>query len=169
MKKLNVQYFKQINSAACGAACLEMVYKYYGLEDISQEQIFEKYKATDPHNSKGVRMLTNDIVLDAKSMGFKSSVIIADFKDTNTAITLLDIFLTDSIPLIVCQQYNLLAPLAGHFRVVVGIDDQDVYFHDPDDKIENGQLLQLSHSKFLELWQPTGENVTGGRFVWIKK
>ena len=169
MINLSVPYCKQINNSACGAACLEMIYKYYELNNISQEEIFNKYKKTDPHNTKGVNILTKDLVLDAQSRGFLSEIVRADFTDTKNSIALLKQFLIDDIPLIVCLQYSLKLPLLGHFRVVIGIDEKNIYFHDPDNTIENGESLNLSHKEFMKLWQPTGQNVTGGRFVWIKK
>ncbi len=166
---MNIPYVKQITNLSCGPACLEMVYKYYGIGNIAQVDILKKYKVPDPHNPSGIRVLTNDLVLDARSNGLSSSIVVADVRDMTSAINLLKIFTDSGIPVIVCQQYSPEFPLTGHFRVVYKIDGNNVYLHDPDTDIEGGESLKWSCEKFFQLWQPTGENVTGGRFVWIKK
>lgn len=169
MNTLKIPYVKQVGDLTCGPACLQMVYNYYGIENLSQQDIYYKYKTEDPHDSKAARVLTDDLVSDARSRGFKSAIMKVDVSNISESVDLMNIFLDASIPIIVCQQYSLALPLTGHFRVVIGIDDQNIYFHDPGNKIENGESLKLSHEEFFKLWQATGENVTGGIFVWIKK
>ena len=72
---------------------------------------------------------------------------------------------TENLPIIVCQQWRQ-NPNLGHYRVVIGIDDEGVVFHDPEPGV-GGPNLQLSLSEFMDQWRPTGGNVTGGVAIWI--
>ncbi|MDB4984654.1 MAG: hypothetical protein JWM20_833 [Patescibacteria group bacterium] len=166
MNTLNVPFCKQTNGVSCGAACLVMIYEFYGMHSVTQEDILDKYKIQDPHN-QGMRILTSDLVSDARLRGFTSSIIAADITDIKSSMALIKTFIKRGVPIITCQQYSQEKSLSGHFRVVIGIDEKDVIFHDPNDLLENGALQKMTHESFFELWQPTGENVTGGRFVWI--
>jgi len=69
---------------------------------------------------------------------------------------------------IVCQKFSYEQPLIGHFRIVVGVEDNIVYIHDPCIK-DGGAFRELGIDKFVEFWKPTGENVKGGIFIVIKK
>jgi len=167
-RKLKVPYILQINENACGAAVLEMVYRYYGLNDISQEDIFNKYKEHEPYGSGNFRITVDNIVSDAKERGFSSfwnRINCANHKDAINTLKRLTMDLR--IPVIVCQKFTEEQPLIGHFRIVVGIKNNIVYVHDPH--VSNGgKDKEWVIERFMEFWQPTGENVTGGVYVVIK-
>ncbi len=167
--KLKVPYIAQINENACGAAVLEMVYKYYGLENISQQEIFNKYKELEPHGSGNNRFSTDSLVSDSLERGLLSFLARADYDNEESSIRLLKWLTTGlKIPVIVCQKFTDQQPLLGHFRIVVGVKDNIIYIHDPHS--ENGGAFQeWGFEKFMEFWKPTGANVTGGIFVVIKK
>lgn len=168
-RKLRVPYIAQINENACGVAVLEMVYKYHGMENISQEDIFNKYKELEPHGSGNIRLNTDSLVADAMGRGFLSFWARADFNNIESSLDLLKRLTLDSkTPVIVCQKFSDEQPLIDHFRIVVGVRDNIIYLHDPH--IENGGAFkEWEISKFMEFWKPTGANVTGGIFVVIKK
>jgi len=88
-KKLGVPYIPQINENACGAAVLEMVYKYYGLENISQDEIFNKYKEFEPYGSGNIRLSTDNLVSDALGRGFLSFWARGDYNNKENSINLL--------------------------------------------------------------------------------
>ncbi len=166
---LEVPFIPQINSNACGAAVLEMIYNYYGLKDISQKKLFKKYQELEPHGSGNYRFSTNALLLDARQKGFSSFWGRADYVDIENSIGLLKIFINDlHIPVIVCQKFTEEQPMIGHFRIVLGINNRSIYLHDPNKSI-GGAFKKWNIKKFLEFWQPTGNNVTGGVFVVIKK
>jgi hypothetical protein len=72
----------------------------------------------------------------------------------------------EKIPLIACQQWHGDRSL-GHFRVIIGIENAEIVFHDPE-KQYGGQALHLPLPEFIESWRPTsGGNVTGGVAIWI--
>lgn len=171
--KLKVPYISQINDNACGAAVLEMVYKCYGLEDILQEEIYEKYKKLEPHGTGNFRIDTNMLVSDALSRGFLSFWAKANYSNTKECFKLLKLLTQESkIPVIVCQQFTKKQEHSGlgHFRLVVGVSTKDnvIYVHDPHKEL-GGEYQEWELDKFVDYWQPTGENVTGGIFVVIKK
>jgi len=168
--KLKVPYIQQINKNACGAAVLEMIYKYYGIKNITQSDIFNKYKEPEPHGTGNNRISTDDLVRDASGQGFLSFWARADYNNKETSFNLLRRLTMESkIPVIVCQKFTNKEPLIGHFRIVVGIKDNNiVYVHDPHVE-KGGGFKEWSIDHFMEFWKPTGKNVTGGVFIVIKK
>ena len=167
MKNLSIPFVYQYNKNSCGAAALEMVYKYFRLKDISQEDIFEKYKKLEPHESGNYYITVKDLILDAKSKDFHTKLYRINYSSIQS-LSLLKEILDKSVPIIVCQQYTKEKPLIGHFRVVVGINDKFVFFHDPSQKV-GGENLKWSYQEFLDYWQPTGKNVSGGIFFILFK
>ncbi len=168
MKLLKVPYTKQIDESACGAACLEMVYKYYGINNISQEDLMNLYKELEPHGSGYYRMTTDTLILDARKKGLKAVWLRANYTNKFDCLELLKILIDKEVPIIVCQQASQENALLGHFRIVIGFDDQFVYLHDPNFQIA-GNELRWSIEDFVSLWQPTGANVTGGILCVITK
>jgi predicted double-glycine peptidase len=159
---LAVPYIKQINSNACGAAALEMVYKFYGVENLSQDQLMQKYQEFEPHGSGNYRMSSDALVNDARERNFDAVLFRADYTDKQNCLALLnDLVEVRRIPVIVCQKFTNEQHLMGHFRVVIGVSEDSVYLHDPFLDVE-GNEAQWTLDQFVEFWQPTGENVTGG-------
>ena len=167
--KLKVPYVPQINDNACGAAVLEMIYKYYGLKNISQEDIFNKYREFEPRGSGNLRLSTDNLVRDAKERGFESIWDRVDTSDKINSIELLRKLTIDfKIPVIVCQKFSDEYPLIGHFRMVVCVKNNIIYVHDPHLK-SGGAFIKWKADKFMDFWKKTGDNVTGGVFVIIKR
>lgn len=167
--RLNVPYIPQINENACGAAVLEMIYRFYGLKSSSQEELFKKYQVLEPHGSGNFRFNTESLVSDALGRGLMSFWARAQYDSPESVIDLLMRLVVGSkIPVIVCHKFTDEQPLIGHFRIVVGIKGDIVYVHDPNIDI-GGAFQEWKIQKFLEFWRPTGENVVGGIFVIIKK
>lgn len=170
-RKLRVPYITQINENACGAAVLEMVYGFYGLH-ILQGKIYEKYRALEPHNTGNYRIITENLVSDALGSGFLSFWAKANYSDKDECFNLLKLLVNKSkIPVIVCQQFtkNPEHESLGHFRIVVGVNEKEhtIFVHDPHNEL-GGEYQKWSLEKFVDFWQPTGQNVTGGVFVIIK-
>jgi uncharacterized protein YvpB len=166
MKSIKVPYVHQININACGAAVLEMVYRYYGRDNFSQEELMTKYQELEPHGSGNFRLNTNSLAVDAREQGFNAGIGRAIYQSVPDVIALLKLMLDSGIPLIVCQRFTDEQPLIGHFRIVVGLDEEYVYLHDPSVEI-GGENLKWQINKFVDFWQETGNNVTGGIFVFI--
>lgn len=166
---LNVPYIPQINNNACGAAVLEMVYRYYRLKDVSQSNLYDTYRVLEPHGSGNLRFDTDSLVADASGRGFLASWKRARYEDKKSVINLFkELVQKNKLPIIVCQKFTDEQPLIGHFRVVVGISREKVYVHDPHVTL-GGAYQEWPVEKFIDFWKPTGQNVTGGIYVVIKK
>ena len=164
---LNVPFVAQFNTNACGAAALEMVYKYYGKSDITQQEIFNKLKEKEPELRRENRISTDHLVSDAQARGFRAFWDRVDYSEQNEALQVLKYYLSRKTPVIVCQQFTKKSRKIGHFRVVVDVDeDQYIYFYDPD---EGHDLIKWPIDQFMDYWQPTGQNVTGGVYIVIEK
>jgi len=168
MKLLEVPYIPQINVNACGAAVLEMIYGYYDQKGFSQKELLEKYQELEPHGSGNFRLSTNNLVVDAREKGYNAGWARAGWHSGPDVVALLRTMVSSKVPLIVCQKFTAEKPLIGHFRIVIGIDEENVYLHDPSPEV-GGENLKWPIDKFVDFWQETGQNVTGGIFVFITR
>ena len=166
---LKVPFIQQFDPNACGAGVLDMIYNYYEIEGFDQREMYEKYKQLDPHGSENEDYCISvfDLMDDARSKELDAGWAGANYESVENCVSLIKVFIDNKIPLIVIQQFSKEDPLLGHFRIIVGIDEEFIYFHDPHVEI-GGANKRLSYEEFVELWQPTGENVTGGIFMWVR-
>lgn len=133
----------------CGPAVLKMVFGYYGLEKTEQE-LSElcgnaKNLSTDDHTIKKI----------AESFGFKIEIQnLSTVKDIKT-------WLDKKIPVIVDwftrgrQDYDDSEVPDGHYSVVIGLDDENIYLQDP----EIGRLRTLKIKDFMRVWFDFREEV----------
>jgi ABC-type bacteriocin/lantibiotic exporter with double-glycine peptidase domain len=165
---LQVPYRQQISEASCGVAAFEMVYRHFRpskLSKFSQKKIFERLKEPVPGGG-AQRVSTDSLVTEALKRRLS-----AGWGRVNPSPERLIEqvrFFTESekIPLIACQQWHA-NPNLGHFRVIVGIDENEVIFHDPEPE-HGGKAQHLAIPQFIEAWRLTpGGNVTGGVAIWI--
>ncbi|RJP43623.1 hypothetical protein C4587_02685 [Candidatus Parcubacteria bacterium] len=162
-------YAVQFNLNACGPAVLEMVYRYNGLKNISQEKLYSEYQGLEPHGSGNYRMTTDNLVSDARKKGLNSFWARANYESSDDVKNLLETLTKQlRIPVIVCQKLSDQYPQIGHFRVVLSIDKDNISLHDPSPDI-GGASQKWPIQKFIDFWKPTGQNVTGGIFIVIKK
>jgi hypothetical protein len=155
----SIPYEKQSdesNRRACGAACLSMAYRSFGKE-FPQAEI---WPAIAKANRFGVISATTHLMAkDALARGFSAIVIQA-----RHPLQVLRL----------CRQAGIRAILnhrvqrdstAGHFTVLVDIDDKDVVLHDP----LFGPARRISHQELLELWLPqaTRSEVVGAVLIAI--
>ena len=165
--ELAVPYIVQESQGACGAAALQMIYRYFDVEISSQAAMMDQYKKLEPHGSGKFCISTDNLIVDAKSRGLEARWDRIPVDDEVAAFALLKGFLDQEIPIIVCQQFSQELPLIGHFRVVVGYEDNILIAHDPH-PIIGGASQHWSVEDFCRMWKATGENVTGGVYVIIK-
>jgi ABC-type bacteriocin/lantibiotic exporter with double-glycine peptidase domain len=167
MPTLNVPYRQQIEESSCGIAAFEMVYKFYRpskLSKFSQQKMYRKLQEETPDKAK-IRVHGQSIVELARDRKFES-----DWGRVSPDETVLNdqikFFVEqESIPFIAIQQWHK-DPQYGHFRVVIGLEDNFVIFHDPEPDVGGSNLLPITD--FLEQWKPTrGGNVNGGVAIWI--
>jgi predicted double-glycine peptidase len=160
MEPLEVPFVKQL-PCHCGPAALEMVYKYFGLDNISQQELFEKIPKQKDVNGN-ISVLVTDLVSDAISRGFQAYWL--EFnnstKENREGVTVLIRSLIEyKIPFISCGQWKGNRNI-GHFRVILKIDENHVYFHDPD--IE--KCLKYTNESFFKYWRSRESFVGNGGF-----
>ena len=144
MSTASIPYEKQSDPQSnrmCGAACLSMVYRSLGKE-VQQGEIWPAI--AKPNRFGSIASTTHLMARDAVSRGFGAVAIQA--RHPMQVLWL-------------CRQTGIRAILnhrlrrdsaAGHYTVLVDLDDKNVVLHDPF----LGPARSLSHAELLELWQP---------------
>ncbi len=164
MTILQVPYREQFLPEACGAAAFEMVFRHFRSSSFSQRKFYNKY--AQPHGSGNYRITSKDIVAEATNTNFNADWGRMNPDPAEMARQIGHFVCTEHIPIIACQKYTDQEPHLGHFRVIIGIDGDQVTLHDPC-KRTGGKGVQWPISKLRDYWKPTGENVTGGVTIWI--
>jgi len=165
MEILDVPFVRQL-TYHCGPVALEMVYKYNGLNNISQEELFKKIpKQKDSLGNPFI--LVKDLVADAKERSFESFIF--DFRNypNKEIISMTRSFIECGIPVISCGQWKKDRSI-GHFRVILKIDDEHVFFHDPDLPNNKG-YTKYTHDSFLSYWKSRGSFIGNIGFGVYKK
>jgi hypothetical protein len=107
----------------------------------------------------------DDLIAEAKRIGFVADWGRVDLDNpAQTLRQIKDFIVIKQMPFIVCQQWT--NPLLGHFRVIVGIDGGDIIMHDASPEI-GGANMRWPIARVIDVWRPTGLNVTGGVAIWI--
>jgi predicted double-glycine peptidase len=120
---------RQITDYSCGASALRAVLSYWG-RDIDEAQLMELL-----HTNSEVGTFPENIASGARSLGFDAKVI------ENLTLDQVEQFTADCSPVIALAQVWLSErepgrPLEeiwdnGHYVVVLGVDNDYVYFQDP--------------------------------------
>jgi ABC-type bacteriocin/lantibiotic exporter with double-glycine peptidase domain len=142
-KLLPVKPFQEIlHGGYCGPASLKIVMDYYGVEK-DEDEIAERC-GRDPE------MGTDDMAIKkaAESYGFKVEIQNeASFEDIQK-------WLDKKVPVIVNwftkgrSDYDDSEVSDGHYSVVMGLDDENIYLQDPD----VGEMRKLDRDDFLRVW-----------------
>lgn len=154
-----IPYEKQSDSQTnrgCGAACLTMVYRSFGKE-VPQAEI---WPAIARENRFGqVSSMTYLMAQDALNRGFRAVAI-----QTRHPLQVLRICRAAGVRAILNHRVRRDSA-AGHYTVLVDIDDKDVVVHDP----LFGAAHRLSHAELIELWLPQVPNseIAGGVLIAI--
>lgn len=136
---------RQSTPYSCGAAALQSVLAYWGIE-IREDQLMELL-GTDPEIGTPPRA----IVTAAESMGLKAGL------QEELSLEKLAVFMKEGIPVIVAAQAWREQSEGdwseewecGHYMVVIGIDQDNVYFEDPS---LLGSRGFIPRDQFLERW-----------------
>jgi|HubBroStandDraft_1064217.scaffolds.fasta_scaffold108865_2 hypothetical protein len=143
-----IPYEKQSDlqtNRGCGAACLSMVYRSFGKE-VPQAEIWPLIAKKNRFGS--IASTTHLMALHAIGQGLSAVVIQA-----RHSLQVLRL----------CREAGIRAILnlrarpdasAGHYTVLVDIDDKNVILHDP----ALGPSRVMSYAELLQLWQPQSSN-----------
>ena len=135
----NIHRIKQITNY-CGPACLAMVLRHYG-KDITQEAIGKEVYDAVTGATNGA-----DMLLYARQQGFAAyswNSSVADLKDK----------IAQGIPVIVLQE-NSRRDSSGHFRVVIGYDEDTANFSVLDPYYD--EITDIKYSECDRLWKGLG-------------
>jgi len=144
-----VSYQRQEDPYWCGPASLAMVLNYWGLNATQQEVAGSVY---DP--SRNITTM-DSMATYPMEIGFQTQT-------STSNITYIRTWISQGVPVIVLQRYSESNPY-GHYRVIVGYDDDDSYLitYDPI----NGGNYNITYGLFAELWKP-GPNSTFDTTNW---
>ena len=140
---LKVKPFQEtLNAGMCGPASLKILLSYYGV-DMSEKEL-AKLCETDKD------LGTDDKAIEkaAKSLGFKVKI------KNNSSFKDIEKWLDKDIPVIVDwftrgrTDYTDADVCDGHYSVVCGIDNKNIYLQDP----ETGGMRKLDKEDFMAVW-----------------
>ncbi len=138
--KRKVPYFRQEKWFTCGPACLRMIFAYLGI-DVT-EKVLETTCETTELGTIPTQISTGAAKLGVESIATKN----ADLEDIRRN-------LEDRLPVIVLIDpsyiYGGIAGF-GHFIVVLGVEEGEVIYHDPD--VSDGEFRRCEIEKFLNAW-----------------
>lgn len=150
--RLEVPYFKQEKSTTCGPACIRMVLEYNGIR-LSEKELEDIFETSWLGNT------CEELASGVEKLGFLSEVV------ENFTLESLKETLNRGIPVIA-----LLDPAVlygglqgfGHFVIIIGLEQNVIYYHDLDMAIElakDGQLFFTTWEKFslkgVTIWKST--------------
>jgi hypothetical protein len=143
-----IPYEKQadeLTGRACGATCLSMVYRSLGKE-VPQTEIWPVIAKANRFGA--VSSTTYLMAKDAVARGFSAIAFQA-----RHPLQVLRLCRATGVRAILNHRVQRASP-AGHYSVLVDIDNNQVVVHDP----LFGPARPLSHSELLELWLPQSSN-----------
>lgn len=142
-KMLKVKPFQEtLNASMCGPASLKIVLSYYGIDKGEKE--LAKLCETD----KDLGADDKAIEKAAKSLGFKVKI------KNNSSFKDIEKWLDRDVPVIVNWftrgriDYTDADVSDGHYSVVCGIEDKNIYLQDP----EIGGMRKLDKEDFMTVW-----------------
>jgi hypothetical protein len=148
---LDVKPFQEkLNSSYCGPATMKIVLGYFGI-DKSEDEL-----AAMMGWSKNLGVDDNGFKKAAEYLGFK-----AEIKNENTFKDI-EYWLKKRVPVVVDwftrgrTDYTDSDVSDGHYSVVMGLDDKNIYLQDP----EIGGMRTINREDFMRVWFDfTGEYI----------
>lgn len=144
MKKiLPIQPFQEtLNAGMCGPASLKIVLAYYGIEK-SEKELHSLCETNSElgTNEQGLKRV-------AELLGMRVKII------NESSFEEIEKWLNRNIPVIVNwftrgrADYTDSDVADGHYSVVMGLDDENIYLQDP----EIGSMRILDREDFLTVW-----------------
>jgi uncharacterized protein len=140
---LQVPDIRQSTDYSCGVSCFQAVMRYWGSEDLREDQYIKLLNITregaDP----------DDLVRGAEKMGFRAEI------RENLTLNDLKKSIENGVPVIVaCQAWKYENQSwedeeSGHYMVVIGLDNKNVYLEDPS---MLGSRGYIPHKEFIRRW-----------------
>jgi hypothetical protein len=149
---------EELTGRACGAACLSMAYRSLGKE-VAQTEIWPVIAKANRFGQ--ISSTTYLMAQDALKRGFSSVAIQA-----RHPLQALRLAKAAGIRAILNHRVRLDSA-AGHYSILVDIDEKEVVVHDP----LFGAARRLAHAELMELWLPQVPNseIIGGVLIAISE
>lgn len=148
---LDIPFVKQINDCTCGAACLQMIFSYYGVS-CNQLDIFQSIQAPSQSGNSPYCDLTG-MVLYANSLGIPCAGVVP-----KEPASFLKLCLKNDINVILLYHEDE-ASFLGHFGVLTGIAKNQLYIHDPF--VDNGRNKSYPFGGFTTRHMKRKESLNG--------
>ena len=147
---------EELTGRACGAACLSMAYRSFG-KQVAQTEIWPVIAKANRFGQ--VSSTTYLMAQDALKRGFSAVAIQA-----RHPLQALRLAKASGIRAVLNHRVRPDSA-AGHYSVLVDIDEKAVVVHDP----LFGAARRLSHAELMELWLPQVPNseIAGGVLIAI--
>jgi len=116
----------------CGPASLKMILAYYGVEKTERE-LTRLCHCTPAHGTRAEAILRV-----AKELGFRGTI-----KD-NSSLKDIRRYVRKNVPVII----DWFSQTDGHYSVVVGIDEENIYLQDP----HLGHMRAIELPVFKRIW-----------------
>jgi predicted double-glycine peptidase len=136
---------RQSTNYSCGATAFQAVLNYWGGEDLREGVLLDKLNATLQRGTS-----PDDIVRVARDMGFE-----AELREDLT-LEDLEASINAAVPVIVMAQAWRDEETSwaddwedGHYMVVIGLDEKNIYFEDPS---LLGSRGYIPRQEFVERW-----------------
>jgi ABC-type bacteriocin/lantibiotic exporter with double-glycine peptidase domain len=140
---LDVKPFQEtLHASMCGPASIKILLGYYGIEKTEEE--LARVAALD----KELGINDSSIVKVFENLGFKTTV------KNNSSYEDIQNWLEKKVPVMVNwfsrgrQDYPDSAVAEGHYSVVCGLDETDIYLQDP----EIGKVRKMNREDFETVW-----------------
>jgi len=158
MNYWNVPYVGQVGPGAdehgndCGPACAAMVMKFFGVDTPPVDALFNEVQPSgDSYTSFG------DIckLWDARGID-------ADYAQ-EVGLGELYEYLIKGAPVVALIRYGALESIrpntfkGSHFVVVIGMDLQNVYIHDPLNNVSTGECVPVPINLWISCWSTLGD------------
>ncbi len=140
---IKVPYFSQESWYTCGPACLRMVLAYLGI--IKTEKEVKEACGTTELGTTSTQISEAFAKFEVKASSFKNANIDNlkhEIKDGRPVIILID----------PSHIYGGVGGF-GHFIVIVGFEDEEIIYHDPDEP--HGENMKCEFEAFLKVWSAT--------------
>ncbi|MFA6421934.1 MAG: cysteine peptidase family C39 domain-containing protein [Candidatus Buchananbacteria bacterium] len=134
-KRLKVKLVKQL-PGYCGPASLKMILDFYGTHK-SLEELAKMIKTKEVSHPAG--SMGENILLAAKKLGFDGFV-----KDWSQISDICDCVKGKGMPVII----NWFSGYESHYSVVVKVDNENVYYFDPEYNI----LRKMKNDRLEKVW-----------------
>jgi hypothetical protein len=147
---------EKLTGRACGAACLSMAYRSLG-KPVPQTEIWPAIAKANRFGQ--ISSTTYLMAQDALKRGFRAIAIQA-----RHPLQVLRLSKAAGIRAILNHRVRPDSA-AGHYSILVDIDDKEVVVHDP----LFGAVRRFSHAELMELWLPQVRNseIAGGVLIAI--